>query len=209
MIVKLRISLAALAGLCLAARGFIASAATPTQDPDWPCQQRLVPELTAAGYWTGAAIPKGIDWRSNPRVAGLVEEVTPRDVPVDAGTAKIRAFVETTKHEGEGGLLPAAFAGILDETNRQRDEIIARLKDLMRRQRGIAEQIAKANDEANAIPADAKGEDADRRAEALGRQAFLTRTFDETRRTMQYACEVPTQLDARLGAYARALQNMP
>jgi len=25
----------------------------------WPCQQRLVPELSAGTYWTGAPIPDG------------------------------------------------------------------------------------------------------------------------------------------------------
>ena len=63
-----------------------------------------------------------------------------------------------------------------------------------------------------AVPASkaaATGDDANRRAEAQVRQGFLTRAFDETRRTMRYACEAPTQLEARLCAYAGALQAAP
>jgi hypothetical protein len=187
-------------GTCISA-----SAAPPAEDPDWPCQQRLVPELTAGAYWTGVPIPDKVDWRADPRVAKLVEEVAPRDVPTETGVAEIQAFVKTA----EPNVLPAAFAGILEETNRQRDQLIARLKELMRRQREIAAKVGKATDEASSIPADATGDDAARRADALNRQAFLTRTFDETRHTMRYACEAPTALDARLGAYARALQPAP
>lgn len=197
-----------LVGLWFTAHGFTVSAA-PMQDPDWPCQQRLVPELTAGTYWMGAPIPDGIDWRSDPPIARLVEAVSPREVPTDVGTAKILAFAKALKGGEQARILSAAFAGILDETNRQRSQIIERLKELTRRQRDIAVQVAKVTDEVNAIPADATGEDANRRADALGRQALLTRIFDETRGTMRYACEVPTQLEARFGAYARALQTAP
>jgi hypothetical protein len=34
----------------------------------------------------------------------------------------------------------------------------------------------------------------------------VTRAFESTQRTMRYACEVPVQLEARLGRYARFLQ---
>jgi len=204
---SLNLTAAAVPGLCLALLAFSARAAPPTEDPDWPCQQRLVPELSAGTFWTGAPLPGGVDWRANPRVAGLVDAVAPRDVPADVGTAKIRAFAKALKPGGRATILPIAFVGILEETNRERSQIIARLKELTRRQREIADQVAKVTDEIAAIPPDATGGAADRRAEAVGRQGFLTRAFDETRRTMRYACEAPTQLEARFGAYAGALQQ--
>jgi hypothetical protein len=196
-------------GPWLALLSVSAFAAPPVQDPDWPCQQRLVPQLSAGTYWTGAPIPDVVDWRSNPRVADLVQAVMPRDVSIETGTGKIEAFAKGLKGDEKTKILPVAFAGILDETNQERGQFIARLKELTRRERDIAAQVAKLTDEINAIPADANGETASRRTDAMERQAFLTRTFDETRRTMQYACEAPTQLEARLGAYARALQSNP
>jgi hypothetical protein len=202
-------NLTVVAGLCLAVLALPAHAAPSTEDPDWPCQQRLVPELSAGTYWTGAPLPGGVDWRADPRVAGLVEAVAPRDVLPDVGTAKIRAFAEALKPGDKAVVLSIAFVGILEETNRERSQIIARLKELTRRQREIAGQVTKVTDEIDAIPPDATGGEADRRAEALGRQRLLTRAFDETRRTMRYACEAPTQLEARLGAYAGALQQAP
>ena len=39
------------------------------------------------------------------------------------------------------------------------------------------------------------------------RLAFVIREFEEAEQTLRYACEAPVALEARLGAYARALQK--
>ena len=56
------------------------------------------------------------------------------------------------------------------------------------------------------IPPDAIGEAAEKRVDLQQRHDFTARNFDEIRRTIGYACEAPVALDARLGAWARALQ---
>jgi hypothetical protein len=38
------------------------------------------------------------------------------------------------------------------------------------------------------------------------RRDFVIRTFQETERTMRYACEVPVELEGRLGSFAKALE---
>jgi hypothetical protein len=197
-----------LAAACWLGQVVGAAAAPPAQDPDWPCPQRLVPELSAGTFWDGPPPATVLDWHADPRVVKLVEAVAPRDVEVKAGTARIDAFAKALKASERPRFLFAALTGILDETNRQRTEIIERIKELARRQRGIADQVTKISNEVSAIPAEATGDDAQRRAEAVERQNFLTRTFDETRRTMRYACETPTELEARLGTYAKALEKL-
>ena len=97
-----------------------------------------------------------------------------------------------------------AFAGLLDETNRQRTDIIQRIKQLAQRQRNLADLVARLTTELDARPAEPAQDTA--RAELADRLNFNTRTYSEVQQTMRYACEIPAQLDARLGAYARALQ---
>ena len=41
------------------------------EDPNWPCQQRLVPRLSAAAYWNGPSLEKIGDWHADPEVADL------------------------------------------------------------------------------------------------------------------------------------------
>lgn len=181
------------------------AAAVRGEDPDWPCQQRLVPSITAAAVWSGPTL-EGIDeWHAEPRVAGLVARIAPRDVPTPEGEAAIKRFLEAAESE-RNRLATLAFAGLLEETNRQRADLIDRLKQFARRQHSIADIVARITAELRAIPPHSQGEAADRRAELEQRRSFTTRAFEEAQRTVRYACEAPLQLEARLGAYARALQ---
>ena len=59
----------------------------------------------------------------------------------------------------------------------------------------------------DAIPPYVTGEAAARRVDVQQRYNFTARNFEEIERTIRYACETPVQLDARLGAWARALQE--
>ena len=53
---------------------------------------------------------------------------------------------------------------------------------------------------------DSQGDEA--RLQELGRQVeWETRIFDERRKTLTYACEVPVQIDQRLFALARLIQK--
>src|SRR5712691_6290502 len=65
----------------VSAAASVGSAPQPAEDPDWPCQQRLVPKLTAAAYWSGTLDMQGDwsgtldmqgDWHADPEVAELV-----------------------------------------------------------------------------------------------------------------------------------------
>lgn len=168
--------------------------------------QRLVPALTAGTYWSGPAAPAGADWRSDPKIAELVAAAASRDLPADQGAAKLAAFADSLSPEQRRVVLPELFAGLVDAVNEQRRDVIVRLKELARRQKSVAGLVDKATDELREVPAAASGPDAAKREEIEQRRGFLIRTFQQAQRTIQFACQVPTELEARLGAYARALE---
>ncbi|GGF01517.1 hypothetical protein GCM10011611_03800 [Aliidongia dinghuensis] len=182
-----------------------ARAAIPGQNPDWPCQQRFVPALTAGTFWNGP-LPDKADWHADPRVAALVADAAPREVPLDESHAKLAAFAKRLKPAERRRVLPVLFLGLVDATNDQRHEVMGRIEELTRRQRELGDVIAHVTDELQAISPDATGDAAARRAEIVQRRDFVVRSFEETQRTMRYACEVPVELEARLGDYARLLQ---
>jgi hypothetical protein len=174
-------------------------------DPTWPCQQPLVPALSAGAMWSGPSLDGIGDWHDAPAAAALVARITPRGVPAADGTA---AIVDFTAHlEGDRTrLIALAFVGLLEESNRQRGEVIDRIKSLAERQRNLADLIAHLGAELDAMPATVEGTATAERTELSERLTFTTRAYTELQRTMRYACDVPVQIDARLGAYARALQ---
>jgi hypothetical protein len=176
-------------------------------DSDWPCQQALVPTLTAPTVWSGPS-PEGIgDWHSEATVAALVGRIAPRSVPTPEGETAIEQFIRGIEG-GRKRLITLAFAGLLDETNRQRNEVIQRIKALAERQRNLATLVAQLTTELDQTPepADATSAAAAQRTDLVQRWTYTSRAYNELQRTMRYACEVPGQLDARLGAYARALE---
>ncbi len=187
---------AALALLAAAAAG----PSTPSADPDWPCVQRFVPRLAAAALWPGPP-PEG-DWRAEEEgLAALVRRVSPRSVPEEEGVAAIESFAAPLDPASRRRLLPLVFAGVLEETNRQRDALVEQIRRFARRQRELAEGVRRLEAELRATPADAGAA----RAELEQRHAFAAKAFTDAERTVRYACEAPVRLEGRLGAYARAL----
>jgi hypothetical protein len=193
------------------AAGFLAalnaySAAPRAEDTDWPCQQRLVPKLTAAAYWNGPALESIGDWRADPEIADVVRRLAPRRVSAQEGLSDIAAFARTVSND-RPRRLALVFLGLLEETDRERAALIQELKQIGRRQRELADLVARLATELNAIPPDARGEAAAKRIDLQQRHDFTSRNFEEIQRTIRYACETPVELDARLGAWARALQE--
>jgi hypothetical protein len=185
-----------------------AVAAPPGADPDWPCQQRLVPHLSPATYWTGPAPPAGADWHADPKLSALIEAISPRDVPTEDGIAKLTAFAQSLPAAERAKSVPLAFTALVEQTNEERDAVIARLKSLGARQRSLATRIESDEAALQAIPADASGDQAAERAGITERHDLLVRSYHDIGETIRYACQVPSDLDARLGAYARALQAL-
>lgn len=193
------------AGLALLTPGW-AGAAQRHVDPDWPCPQRLVLKLSAGQFWSGANVDAAGDWHQQPDVAALVQKIMPRKVSAEAGEAQIKAFAAGLGDD-RARLLTLTFAGLLEETNRQRAELIDRIQALARRQRELADIATRAGEDLSRIPPEATGEAAERRQDLEQRRFYVSRAFEETGRTVRYVCETPVQLESRLGAYARALQS--
>jgi hypothetical protein len=184
-----------------------ASAPQRAEDPDWPCQQRLVPHLSVAAYWSGPPLEGLGDWRVDQRVADLVRRLAPRRVSTQEGLSQIAAVAQSLSGD-RPRRLALAFQGLLEETDRERTALIEQLKQIGRRQRELAGLVDRLRAELDAISPDAAGDAAAKRVDLQQRHNFTARNFEEIQRTIHYACETPVELDARLGAWARALQEV-
>ena len=180
----------------------LGAAGPPPADPDWPCAQRLVPRLTAATIWGGHDAAG--DWHADPQVAAVVAAVAPRGVSAQDGAGQVERFMATLPGAERPARSALLFAGLVDETNGQREQVIDRLRATARRQRALTELTSKITAELRALPADAP---AAQREEVTTRRAFLIREYEDIERTVRFACEVPVRMEAKLGALAQALQR--
>ena len=180
-------------------------AAAQPDAPDWPCVQRLVPELSAGTVWQGPPIDQALDeWRTDPEVVELVGEIAPRRVPVETAEATAARFItaDPAEREQRASLL---FAGLFDTLNRERGEVIAGLERLTRRQREFVQAIEADAARLRKLQKDPEAEPAAVQ-ELTDRVTWQTRIFEERRRTIRYVCEVPVLIEKRLFVLGRAMQ---
>ena len=78
-----------------------AQAPESAQDPDWPCDQALVPQIAAAVVWDGPPV-EGLAWRDAPPVVALVGQVTSPATTEAAATAAIATFAAGLPAAGTG-----------------------------------------------------------------------------------------------------------
>jgi len=140
MRVRMRM-LRVLAVTCLAAAVPSAASAAGGNDPDWPCIQRKVPEITAGVVWAGPEVQADDRaWQESPALADLVRRLVQRRLPLDEARALIDGYVESLTGD-RNQRLTLLFTGLLQVINAERREIMAGIERFSRRQKVLASKI--------------------------------------------------------------------
>jgi hypothetical protein len=195
---------AGFAALALGHRAAPAAAAEPTE-PDWPCIQRLVPELAASQMWAGPSPEGGHDSAgTDGEAAQLAYQLASRSTPLEQAEAAIGEFAAALAPEQRNGELATLFGDVLRLINQERGEIIAGIKRYTRRQQQLAEKIAQDGQQlAHLQP----GTTPDAQTQALlEERQWDLRVFEDRRRILTQICEQPVLLEQRAFALSRAMQ---
>jgi hypothetical protein len=203
-------SIKAISGVCLAAFTFFGSV-TPSwaldkRYPDWPCKQLKVPVLSAAAIWAGPPIDNvGNAWEQAPGLPELVARLAARRTPMAEVEKEIANYLTGTAEEKQEKA-KLLFAGLLETLNTQRTQVMNGLERANRKQKEFAETIREEVEKIRQLQ-DAPTPDQPQ-IEELGRQIeWGTRIFEDRRKTMSFACEVPIEIEQRLFALSRAIQS--
>jgi hypothetical protein len=199
------LSVAFIAGLSVLGRPAEAAAG---DDPNWPCVQRKVTEISAGQVWNGPSVDGiGDSWRSDGDLADLARTIASRRTDMADAKEKIAAFASAAGAD-KNRRLTLLFAGVLATINGERGSIIAGIGRYARRQQGLAQKITAQSAELDKLPRDgATDEQIDRREELLEMQAWDSRIFRERERSLQYVCELPVLLDQRAFALGREISG--
>ena len=180
--------------------------AAGSEDPDWPCVQRLVPELSAATVWDGPPIDDAVKaWPKTPTILDLVSRITARRTPLEEGEKAITAFAQTLGAKKDT-MLTMVFAGLFATINQERSRLISGIKRYAKGQRRLAFKIGNLTAELSETPPDGPPKDAARRKELHERWVWDTRIYDERERSLQALCEQPVLLEQRLFILSRAIR---
>jgi len=188
--------------------GLAGPAAAAGEDPDWPCIQRKVSEISAAQVWSGPPLDAGEDaWRNDDALAALSAAIASRRTEMADAKTKIADFASASVTDRDRRLT-LLFAGILANINAERGSIMAGIGRYARRQHALAEKIAGEAAELGKLPPQGGTDDeAAHRQELTEAQEWDTRIFRERERSLRYVCELPTLLEQRAFALGKEIAS--
>ena len=194
-----------LAAMLCAGTMSAAQAALPhNPDPDWPCMQIKVPELSVASVWAGPPVSAYLGtWSKDADVADLAGRLVARRIPMQQAQAEIADFVKASGHDQQK--LLAVFAGVFQLSNQERASVLAGLDRFGKRQKELAAQIRSESEALNGLQASAT-EDAQKVSDAQNRLNWDLQVFRNRGDSIHYACDAPGLIEQRLFAVARAIQ---
>jgi hypothetical protein len=176
------------------------------RDPDWPCQQIKVPQLSLAAIWSGPPVdPHAADWRHDQEVVDLVHDIAQRREAIEQAQAKIEVFAQHTNGQKRQKLLEL-FAGLFSVLDAERSLVVAGLDRFGTRQKELASGIREDNEKLRQMQAD-PGVDAGETNQLVQRVTWEAQIFQDRRRSLSYACEVPGKIEQRLFALAHTIQQ--
>jgi hypothetical protein len=187
------------------APGFALSAGTV--DPDWPCQQVKVTSFPLASVWAGPDLDLNAQSRrSESDVAELAAKMSQRRVPAEEVASAIAEFKTKAGPDANAKLL-GAFAAAFEDLTQQRSKILQGLERFGYQQRAMADQIRAENESLQKAVDANKGEPSASDAEIQRRLDWDMRVFDDRRQTIRYVCELPAEIERRIGVIAQAVQQ--
>ncbi|RVB79046.1 MULTISPECIES: hypothetical protein [unclassified Mesorhizobium] len=181
--------------------------AAANNDPDWPCIQRKVPQLSLGQIWNGPELPPAAkDLSKDPAVSALVEEVAARRMPIAEAQKKIRDFAASLPAEQLAPKMAMLVQGMFDHMDTERSHVISGISRYAHKQLEMAAALRKEASDVDALreKPDADPDEVERRTEQL---KFATRIFNERVQSLTYVCDVPTIIEQRLYQLSKAVSE--
>lgn len=187
----------------------LAVAAVDPKNPDWPCVQKKVDNLSATAIWDGPPLDDHKNWFSSEKIPALVTKLASRRVPIEKATAAIDDFAKSLPEADRDVKLTKLFAGLFDTVNTQRRSIIGGIEKYQRSQKSRAEELQQqgvslANlqggivvDDTAAVP----------ETEEEQKLYWAGRIFQERQSNIPIACELPALLEERLFALTQHIRG--
>lgn len=185
----------------------LAFAATPAlaaefDDPDWPCIQRKVPELSIGQMWSGPM--PATDAGDRPEIRALASALAPRRNSIEEVAAQAEDFAATLPEAERPERLAELFSAVLARIDAERGQLIKGIGRYAQNQTGLSERIETLQGELAKLRV-AADPDLDRIEEIEDTLTWETRIFRDRAQALTYVCETPVLLEQRAFAIARAL----
>jgi hypothetical protein len=188
----------------------LATAATgaANQDPDWPCIQRKVPQLSLSQIWNGPELPASArEWSKDKDISALVKKLAARRLPIADAQKEILDFSAGLPANQAEPRMAMLVQGLFDHMNAERSEVISGIARYARNQLELAARLRKEASEVDALRTNPNAS-ANEVVARTDRLTWETRIFEERSQSLTYVCEVPTLIEQRLYALAKSISEI-
>lgn len=191
---------------CLLASNPHAQEMQEQQNPDWPCDQILVPEVPAAVVWNGPPI-SGLEqaWEQDKEVDELVRRFTSPDYEADAAEREIADFSAKQEKSQKDHKLTLLFAGVIRTLNETRTKELEAIMRYARGQAARAGRLSEELDEMVRLQDDPSPAAKERLALMQKEMEIKQRMFDDRESFIQHLCTRPIVIEEKLGVLARSI----
>lgn len=179
-----------------------AASAADYSDPDWPCIQRKVPEISIGMMWAGPLPDEGAEPDEAQRdLASLIAARRTKMGEVERLVDDYAAWLDAADR---ADALSALFAEVVSRINAERAQIISGIGRYAHKQADLATRVEAREDDLSALQTVAEP-DLDRVEELQDTLAWDVRIFKDRAQALTYVCETPVLLEQRAFAIARVL----
>lgn len=176
--------------------------------PDWPCVQRLIPEIAWGTIWTGPSLDDlGQEWWEDEEIARVVRYAADRKTDREEAVERVRSFVDGLEEDdNREQRLTLLFAGLLELINRERSRTIDYIRSYARGQIARLESIGELVDELERLR-ESNAERAQEIAQLEYDLHWEQHTFQTRQQSMRALCEQPYLQEEKLSRMVRVIQS--
>jgi hypothetical protein len=173
--------------------------------PDWPCVQRLIPELAWETIWTGPPIDELEQaWWEDEEIGRVVRLATAPGTSTAEALGLIGELVDRIDEDREHRLT-LLFAGVFEQTNRERGHTIDAIRRYARGQVGRLERIGTLVDELEELRRN-EGHSSETVARWEEELFWERRVFEDRQASLRALCDQPYLLEEQLSRMVRVIQ---
>jgi hypothetical protein len=173
--------------------------------PDWPCVQRLIPELAWGSMWSGPSIEElEENWWADEEIGRVVRFAGTRETAQSDAVERVREFAAQAQDDVERRLT-LLFAGLYQQITRERTQTIAAIRRFANGQVGRLERIGMLVDQLEEARSAADPDP--QNVEQLENEIFWERrVFEDRQASLRSLCDQPYLLEERLSRLVRVIQ---
>ncbi|MCE9665678.1 hypothetical protein LY622_19835 [Halomonas sp. M5N1S17] len=175
--------------------------------PDWPCVQRLIPDMAWGTIWAGPPLDElERQWWDDEEIGRVVRFATARATPEGEAFERVRDFVASVEDDEAEERLTLLFSGLFELTNRERRRTIDSIRRASRAQVARLDVISDMVDELEAQRSGGEADEAE--IERLSEDLFWEqRTFQMRQQALPAMCEQPYLLEEKLSRMTRMIME--